>query len=145
MIISSRKLSTFAAATLLAWIGAVYHDVWLEVFEIAHLHHEHSDSHHDQHDSRDNGGHEDGEDALILPDIHSSPFVAKGISGVSSSVWSIDKIAVTVSIWIESLGLLGEHCTNAPPPDWVLSSESGSANLLLLTHCVQSNAPPSIA
>lgn len=143
---SSRRLSIIALATLLAWVGAVYHDVWLELAEVAHHHHEHSGSDHD-HDSPEDEGDDspgEGEHPLILPNIHSTLFVAGAVSSIGTSVSPPDKSPVSGSMWAAELDLRGVDCSNAPP-DWRLISEKNAAVLLHLEHCVHSNAPPSIA
>ena len=137
---SSHSLSLIAGATFLAWVGAVHHDIWFALADIAH---EHSDSHHEPHDDGNESGGEEGDSTLILPNIHSTPFVVSGVSFTGTMVSPIDGFPVALPIWTNDLDLRGVDCANAPPPDWILTTGVDAATLLLIAHCVQSNAPPS--
>ena len=136
----SPRLSIIAAATLLAWVGAVYHDVWLGLAEIAHHHHEHSHGHSDG--ERDHGDHGEDEQPLVLSDIHSVPFIVGSFPSVGTAAFALEDLPLPGAAWIVELDLRGVNCANAPPPGWRRVHEISAAHLLGLAHCVQSNAPP---
>jgi hypothetical protein len=137
----SCSLSTIAGAILLAWLGAVHHDIWFELAEVAH---EHSNPHHEPHDDGNEGDREDGDTPLTLPNIHSTPFVVSGVTSSGTIASPIGEFLGVAPKWTDNLNLRGVDCANAPPPDWVLVTGIDAATLLLIAHCVQSNAPPSM-
>ena len=111
-MISSCKLRLYAAATLLAWLGATYHDVWLAAADLAH-HHDHH-SHNEPHDGDGDDDH-DAPDSLPVPDIHSTPVQ---LSGVTCTVTFNRLIrSITVDGWVGSV-FNGEGCgcAAAEPP-----------------------------
>ena len=145
----SRSFSILSGAILLAWVAAVHHDLWFGLAEIAHKHsHSHSHSHHHfDHEPHGDDHDDDGEEDVptpILPDIHSTHFVSSGVSLSVAGAAPAGECADPAGIWVEDLDLRGVDCANAPPPDWLLFTEKGAATLLLMAHCVQSNAPPSM-
>jgi hypothetical protein len=132
-----RKLRLFALTTLVVWLGAVYHDVWLAAADLAH-HHDHA-HHHEHHQDSDN----DSSDSIPLLDFHAIPFVvSNAISVPQSFVWSDGPNLST--LWLEHFKAQCVDCANAPPPPSDLH-ETRRVFSLRLSNSVQPNAPPVFA
>jgi hypothetical protein len=133
----SRKLRLFALTTLVVWLGAAYHDVWLAAADLAH-HHDHA-HHHEHHQDSDN----DSSDSIPLLDFHAIPFVvSNAISVPQSFVWSDGPNLST--LWLEHFKAQCVDCANAPPPPSDLH-ETRRVFSLRLSNSVQPNAPPVFA
>jgi|GEM_PF-2136512 hypothetical protein len=125
-----------ALATLLSWLGAAYHDVWLEASDIAH-HHQHSDHQHDQ-----SGEDKDSQHSVSLPDFHVIPHLAKSEFFTPQDYKVIH--TVHLSDLLPVLTDLSFEFANAPPSSGNFF-EFRNLFSLLLAHSVQPNAPPMFA
>jgi len=120
---------------LVVWLGAFYHDEWLEAADLAH-HHEHA-SHHETHGD----DHDHGSDSIPLPDFHAALVLISKATCSLHSIQSFD-LPDSATPWLEQDTIRYVDRVNAPPPDRELEIRPGFS--LHLADCNQPNAPPTL-
>lgn len=142
-------------AVLIAWAGAVYHDVFLELSGVTHVHtavtHDHGDVHVHGHDHTAGDEHhhtgDPGQESVPLPDIHCLHYAP------SSPVYSLADIQESVStdspyegmLWRTSIVSILSHDPLIPPigPAFPEAGEADPYPLLSqFFSSVRPNAPP---
>ena len=128
-----------AMVTLLSWLGAAYHDVWLEVAEVTHDHH-HSQNHTDENRSPHG---EESDDSTSLPDFHSVDHLTKN-ENQSNAVTPPFLVSHVSALWM----MMWQDCPFDAPEDSSLPRINDclyQPNVILLAHSVHPNAPPMFA
>ena len=127
-----------AMTTLLGWLGAAYHDVWLTAAEMAHEHHH---AHH-QHDHESGSTSKDSNNTTLLPDFHNVAHLTKDEQHANNVSLQLAYTLAPI-LWVVSLDDSIQASDHPPPRD----HDDGLLRqpLELFLHSVGPNAPPMTA